>query len=209
MAADVDIRFERETVDGVVAVGTYLDDAARRLGVKIGEECSSDEGGHACEVTVINGAELLSPLTTVEREHFTASGRKTDGSDRLACATRIEKSGELSIMTKEKPQEEKKEKTKDPFLEEFSALPLEKKIARLMKMEAETFGETIAFVVNSPLKVVEKVGDVISEFAIKMEREAEKARHSPEKPKTESKTNGDAKPKGPTRRATTTKKPRA
>ena len=51
-------------------------------------------------------------------------------------------------------------------------------------MEAVTFGETVAYVVNSPMKVVEKVGDVIAEFGMKLEREAKKASR-PKEPVTE------------------------
>ena len=207
MFSDVEITFEREGFDGVVAVGTYVSDAAKRFGIAIDEDCVPKDGVHLCEVTITKGAALLSPMTERETEHFAVTGRK--GNERLACEAQIKKSGEVVIMTKEKAQEPKAETPKDPFHEEFSALPLEKKIARLMKMEAETFSETIAYVVNSPMKVVEKVGDVIAEFGIKIEKEAKKAAR-PSEASTEAKdaTNGDAKPKGTTRSRTTTRKPK-
>ncbi len=207
MFTDVEIKFERESLDGVIAVGSYLSDAAKWLGVRINTDCVRADGIHLCEVEVVKGADLLSPLTQAETEHFASQGRK--GNERLACEAQIEKSGEVVIMTKEKAQEPKQEAAKDPFQEEFSALPLEKKFARLMQMEAETLGETLSFVFNSPMKVVEKVGDAIGEFAVKMETEAKKAaRTAKAKAAPTGATGPDAKPKNATRRRNTTTKPK-
>ena len=83
---------------------------------------------------------------------------------------------------------------------EFEALPLEKKIARLFKMEAITLGETFSYVVNSPMKVIEKVGDVIAEFGMKIENEAKKATRPAEPataPKAEKAADPKQKPKAP------------
>jgi hypothetical protein len=79
-------------------------------------------------------------------------------------------------MTNEKKEEPKKtDAAKDPLKAEFDALPLDQKIAALMRMEAVTLSETFAYVVNSPMKVVEKVGDVMAEFGMRLEQEARKA----------------------------------
>jgi hypothetical protein len=43
-------------------------------------------------------------------------------------------------------------------------------------MEAVTLSETFAYVVNSPMKFVEKVGDIMADFGMKLEQEAKKAR---------------------------------
>ena len=170
---DADIRFERENLDAVVPVGTYLIDAARRVGVKFENECNPAKRLHYCELTVIKGAGNLSAVTRAELEHFAPTGRRDN--ERLACEARIEKPGEIVIMTKEKAEEPKQETKKDPLQDEFANLPLEKKIASLLRMEAVTLGETFSFVVNSPLKVLEKAGDVIAEFGVKLENEARKA----------------------------------
>ena len=71
--------------------------------------------------------------------------------------------------------EEKKERIKEPLQNEFGNLPLDEKIANLLKMEAVTLTETFAYAVKSPLEVVEKVGDVITEIGLKIEAEAKKA----------------------------------
>jgi ferredoxin len=172
--SDVYVKFSREGLSGTVAVGSYLFDVMKRLGVRMENNCNRVNDLHDCEITVENGFDLLSDRTSVEVEHFKESGRTNHR--RLACEARIIKPGEIEIMTDKKEEPTKTEETtKDKFQEEFEALPLEKKIASLLRMEAVTLGETVAFVVNSPMKVVEKVGDVIAEFGMKLEREAKKA----------------------------------
>jgi hypothetical protein len=71
--------------------------------------------------------------------------------------------------------EEKKERIKEPLQNEFESLPLDEKIANLLKMEAVTLSETFAYAVKSPLEVVEKVGDVITDIGLRIEAEAKKA----------------------------------
>jgi len=172
--SDVYIHFVRENLQGTVAVGSYLSDVLKRFGVRCTGECDRVADIHECEVSISAGEDLLSPLTSAETEHFGAPGRRANR--RLACEAKIVKPGEIVIMTEEKQETPKAEEPKkDKFQEEFEALPLEKKIASLLRMEAVTLGETVAYVVNSPMKVVEKVGDVIAEFGMKLEREAKKA----------------------------------
>lgn len=67
---------------------------------------------------------------------------------------------------------------KDRFEAEFAALPLDEKFARLFKMEAATLTETFDYVLRSPLEVVDKVGDAISDIAAKVETEVRKAAQS-------------------------------
>ena len=173
---DAEIRFEREGIGGIVAVGSYLADTIRRFGVRFEQECDHALGLHHCEVLVTSGSDNLSPLTQAETEHFAASARRSN--ERLACEAQIIKPGEIVIMTNEKKEEAKApaDTPKDHLKTEFDALPLEKKIAALMRMEAVTLSETFAYVVNSPMKVVEKVGDVMAEFGMRLEQEAKKAR---------------------------------
>ena len=202
---EAEIRFEREGQDGVVAVGTYLMDAARRFGVKMETDCVSAQGTHSCVVSITKGAGHLSPVTKAETEHFALHGRRNN--ERLACEVRIEKPGEVVVMTKEKAQERKNEEKRDPLQDRFAELPLEKKIANLMKMEAVTLSETFSYVVNSPMKVFEKVGDVIAEFGMKLENEARKAaRPNEHQATTASAKTADTKAKPRAPRKTSTKK---
>ena len=189
--ADVEIKFESEGVDGIVAVGTYLIDAAKRFGIRFDEACDNPNDLHFCPFIVSSGSDILSPLTSTETEHFASHGRRSN--ERLACEAKIIKSGEITIMTDKKPDpkheaEKTSEKAKADFHAEFASLPLEKKIASLLKMEAVTLSETFDYVINSPMKVVEKVGDVIAEFGMKIEKEAKKA----SRPKDEQAAKDDA-----------------
>ena len=172
--SDAEIRFEREGLTGLAAVGSLLIDTAKRFGIRYDETCEPAKGIHHCPVIVTQGGANLSPLTATETEHFAANGRRSN--ERLACQARIINAGEIVIMTDKKTEEPKKTQTpKDRFQEEFKALPLDQKIANLFKMEAVTISETFAYVVDQPMKVVEKVGDVITEFGIKLENEVKKA----------------------------------
>lgn len=190
--ADIEVTFEREGQNGVVAVGSYIGDAARRFGITLQGPCNIDGIGHGCEVEIIRGEELLSPLTTAETEHFSVTGRKNR--HRLACQARIERPGEIVVMTKEKKEEEPKTETQsEQYRKEFSELPLEKKIADLVQLEAIALGDTFSYIINSPLKVFEKVGDMMAEFGMKLETEAKKATR-PEEHKAESGTAGGTRP---------------
>jgi ferredoxin len=195
---EAEIIFEREGIEGILPVGSYIGDAIRRFGVHGYERCSE---AHDCSVTVTRGEDLLSPLTQIETEHFAGTGRKTG--ERLACQARIERPGEIVVMTQEKQEAPKPDETKsDQYRKEFAEMPLEEKIAELMKLEAIAFGETFSFILNSPFKVFEKVGDVMAEFGMKLEDKAKQAqrpaehaanetagksktRHKKEKPKKE------------------------
>jgi DNA-binding transcriptional MocR family regulator len=65
--------------------------------------------------------------------------------------------------------------SRDRVQAEFEALPLDEKFASLFKMETATVTEAFNMLVNHPMKVVEKVGDVISDLGVKIEAEARKA----------------------------------
>jgi hypothetical protein len=125
-------------------------------------------------VVISSGAGLLSELTAGETEHF--KGKRRRSNERLACEARIIKPGDLSIMTEQQNQQTGENgSVKDPLQAEFEALPLDKKIASLLRMEAVTLGETFNYVVNSSIKAVERAGDVIQDLGSKLENEARKA----------------------------------
>ena len=194
-----EIKFEPEGIEGVVPVGTYLIDAMKRLGVAKGDLCQRPKGIHHCAVIVSAGLDLLSVPLASETEHFASNGRRTN--ERLACETKVERPGEITIMTQETKTAAPKEPAKDKFQAEFEALPLEEKISKLFKMEAVTLGETISYVIDSPMEVFRKVGDVMADFGRKIEEEAKKATR-PAEPQA-------AEPAKKAAGAKTTAKPRA
>lgn len=207
--AEVDITFEREERDGVVAVGSYLYDAASRLGIKF-EDCQRLGESDACAVTIKKGNDLLSEITKAEIEQLSEKRRKNG--ERLACQAKFEKSGEVIIMTKEKVEEEKPEaeKTKEDFKKEFEEMPLEKKIASLLEFEAIALSETVSFILDSPYAVANKVMEVMAGFGEKLEKESKEATRPEEHraEKEEAKKNGkaDSKKKKETKSAPKKKK---
>ena len=104
-------------------------------------------------------------------------------------------------MTEQKKQETKDSETKSRVQQEFEALPLEKKIASLLQMEAVTISEAFSYVVNSSARAFEKAGSVIEEFGAKFEQEARKATQSTsQKPGTGGTKSSTAKPKSGARK---------
>lgn len=191
---DAEIRFERENLEGLMPNGTYLSNAARRFGIRFKDDCAPVEGTHGCEVEILKGAELLSEPTAAENDFFKGQKR---GNRRLACQTRIEKPGEITIMTGEtktadEPEKGEQEKRTEEFRKEFEELPLEKKIASLVRLEAIALSETVSFVINSPFMVFDKALDVLAEFGFKKEQNERDAA----RPQEHAAENGTKKPKG-------------
>lgn len=198
---EAEIKFSREDREGVVAVGTYLIDAARRFGIHFEDVCNREAAIHFCSVVVSSGSDLLSGLTKAEEDYFAEKGRKTN--ERLACQVKIDKAGEVEIMTDEKvkdPEPEEKDGTASDSSEEyrkaFEEMPLEKKIANLVQLETIALGETVSFIINSPFKVADKLMDVMAEFGFKKEeRQKESARPAEHKAATESREKPKTKKK--------------
>src|SRR5215203_2287233 len=97
---DAEVRFEREDAEGLVAIGSYLSDAAKRLGVKFDNECVPSANEHFCEVEIREGSLLLSTPRNTESEFI--KGAVLSGDWRLACHAKIGRPGEIVVMTKEK-----------------------------------------------------------------------------------------------------------
>ena len=69
----VSITFEPSGISGLVAEGTYLIDAARRMGVSLGAGCTAGKGEcPACVVSVKSGVNLLSQASLAEKKQLGA-----------------------------------------------------------------------------------------------------------------------------------------
>jgi ferredoxin len=178
--AEAHIQFEREDLDGIIPVGSYIGEALRRFGIKGFDRCSVD---HDCAVRITKGENLLSPMTSFENEHF-ASDERQPG-ERLACHAKIVKAGDIVVMTHERKEEPKPETASaEDYRKQFTEMPLEQKIGELMKLEAIALGETCSFILNSPYLVFEKVGDVMAGFGMKLENKAREAQRPAEHSQT-------------------------
>jgi ferredoxin len=179
---EVLVSFESGEREGIVAVGTYLMDAALRLGVDVDDECRRGSEEHHCAMKISKGADLLSEPTQIEMELLSDAARK--GGERLSCQTRIEKAGELSIMSVKKSKKETKEDTKakeeagksGEFKKEFESMPLDEKFASLVELEAIALGETFSYVLNSPYEAAGKLMDVLADFGWKKDRADQEAK---------------------------------
>ncbi len=188
---EAELKFEKENRNGIAVVGSYLIDAAKRLGVEIHDDCGRLGLCDSCAVTVKSGAEFLSEPTKAELEQLSEDRRKQG--ERLSCQAKIAKEGEIVIMTHEKKDERPaEERINEEYRKEFEELPLEKKISRLMELEAVTLSETFNFILNSPYTIGGKVVDILSDFGFKFEKEA-KAAKTPEEHKEEKNAEPEAK----------------
>jgi ferredoxin len=196
MSVNVEWKIEgrEETAGGVVAEGTYLWDAAKRLGVRLPAECEGRGECDTCAVVVEEGATLLSSLTDAERRLLSPE-RLAEG-ERLACQTKIERGGDLVLRpVPQTEREETAEETVKDFRKEFREMPLQKKLATLVEFEAITAYQTFSKIVDLPFNVIEKGLDLMAvrgRTLSQREREGKRpAEHKPSPGPTEDATESE------------------
>jgi ferredoxin len=156
----VSITFEPSGINGLVAEGTYLIDAARRMGAPLGAGCTAGKGEcPACVVAVKAGANLLSPPSLAEEQQLGAE--HLDQSLRLACQVKIENHGEVVVMTATRPERTTSVDEGSELTKRFGALPLSKKLATLMQLEVITMSEAFDSAIEKPLAFGSKTFDKI------------------------------------------------
>ena len=154
----VSITFEPSGISGVVAQGTYLIDAARRMGAPLGAGCTSGKGEcPACVVSVKAGAALLSSPSLAEEKQL--GTEQLDQSLRLACQVKIENHGDVVVMAAARPQNRPVDDSEAELRKQFGALPLTKKLATLMQLEAITMSEAFDSAIEKPLAFGSKTFD--------------------------------------------------
>jgi ferredoxin len=158
---NVSVTFEPSGISGLVAQGTYLVDAARRMGAPIGAHCTAPKGDcQSCVVSVKSGAEQLSSPTNAEAR-ILGEGGLAD-SLRLACQTKIEGHGDIVLMVSAH-RTESKATAVDPndVAKKFSELTLNQKIAALLKFEVMTVSEAWDAALQKPLSYGTRAFDSI------------------------------------------------
>jgi ferredoxin len=156
----VSITFEPSGINGVVADGTYLIDAARRMGVSLGTGCTAGKGEcPACVVSVKSGAHLLSPPSMAEQKQL--GTENLDQSLRLACQVKLENHGEVVVMgsTAKPKRESAPGEAEEELRRKFGELPLGKKIAMLVQLETITMSEAFDTAIEKPLAYGSKTFD--------------------------------------------------
>jgi ferredoxin len=157
----VNIKIEPDELTGIVAEGTYLWEASKRLGVRLPAECEGRGECDTCAVFIVEGATLLSDLTSAERDKL--SPERLAAGERLACQAKIEHGGDLVI--KAVPKTERKETAEEAvndFRKQFRDMPLERKLATLMEFEAVTAFQTLNTIANLPFTIGEKILDFMA-----------------------------------------------
>src|SRR2546421_10901366 len=192
----VDIKFEPEGQDGLIAEGTYLWDAAKRLGVRLPAECEGRGECDTCAVVVEEGATLLSGLTDAERNRL--SPERLAAGERLACQAKVEHGGDLVLRPV--PVTERAETTDEAAKDmrtEFRRMPLRKKFATLAGLEADMAYETIVRVIDIPFDLFDRGLGLLAIRGRKLSQSERKTRrpaeHQPSPPQT-----GDRGPDEPT-----------
>ncbi len=179
----INIKFEIENKperEGVVAVDTYLSDAAKRLGVSLGIGECAVEGACAddCAVTILAGADNLSTPTSKEMHQLTDEQRANGM--RLACQARLQRSGDVVVKVIEKVKEKTEAEKERDFRRDFQKLPLEKKFATLVEIEAVALSETVNFIANLPMTVGNQVVGLLAKFGWQIDKRERAARRPTE-----------------------------
>jgi ferredoxin len=160
----VSITFEPSGINGLVAEGTYLIDAARRMGASLGTGCTAGKGEcPACLVSVKSGADLLSPPSAAEERQLGAE--QLDQALRLACQVKIENHGEVVVMVAARPSRPVETNPETELLKKFGGLPLTKKLATLMQLEVIAMSEAFDTAIEKPLAFGAKTFDAIASRA--------------------------------------------
>src|SRR5919202_4660232 len=179
MGVNVEWKLEGEGRGGIVAEGTYLWDAAKRLGVRLPAECEGRGECDTCAVVVEEGATLLSDLTQAERTRL--SPERLAAGERLACQAKAERGGHLVLRPV--PVTERAETTDETardFRGEFKRMPLKKKLATLAGLEADVAYETLLRAAELPFDIVGKGLDLLGMRGHKL-AERERAARRPAK----------------------------
>jgi ferredoxin len=180
----VEIKIEPDGRDGLIAEGTYLWDAAKRLGVSLPVECGGRGECDTCAVVVEQGATLLSGLTESERERL--SPERLAAGERLACQAKVERGGEL-VLRVVAPTERAvtSDETAKDLRKEFRDLPLGRKLSTLVELEAVTLFQTLEALVDVPFAIGGKVMDLMAGRGRKLNERDRSARKPAEHRVTE------------------------
>lgn len=157
----VEIKFEPDGPSGLVAEGTGVLEAAKRLGFNIPTECDGRGECDTCAIAVTTGAGLLSSLTEGERKQLSAE--RLAGGERLACQCKVEHGGELVVrlVAKTERAQTSEEKTRD-LKSEFRELPLEKKMSTLVQLETIAMTEAFDTIADKSVAFGKKIFDSIA-----------------------------------------------
>jgi ferredoxin len=181
MSVNVEWSNGAEGHTGLVAEGTFLWDAAKRLGVGLPAECGGRGECDTCAVVVEEGATLLSGLTDAERMQL--SPERLAAGERLACQAKAEHAGRIVLRpVPVAEREETTEETARDFRGEFKRMTLKKKLATLVGLEADVAYETLVRAAELPFDIFGKGLDLIGMRGHKLAERERAARRTAQRP---------------------------
>ena len=156
----VEIKFEPDGPSGLVAEGTCILDAAKRLGFEIPADCDGRGECDTCTVSIIKGATLVSALTDAERKQLSAE--RLAGGERLACQMKVERGGDLvmRLVSQTERSQTNEERTRN-LRREFIELPFERKIATLIQLESIAISQALDTITDASVSLGKKIFDNI------------------------------------------------
>jgi ferredoxin len=188
----VEIKFEPDGRYGLIAEGTYLWDAAKRLGVRLPAECDGRGECDTCAVVVEEGATLLSSLTEAERVRL--SPERLAAGERLACQAKVERGGE--VVLRPVPVTERAEtsdETAKDLRKEFRELPFQRKLTTLVELEAVTVYQALTALIEVPFTIGGKVMDLMAGRGRSLS-EGDRAAHRPQEHRPETTAKSSEEP---------------
>ena len=134
--------------------GTYLIDAARRMGVSLPADCRGGGECTGCLVSIALGQSLLSAPTEAEKRMLAYEGLASD--QRLACQAFIKNAGELLVRVM--PNESDKPDAAKGQKQTTGETPLEK-LSNVVQAEALNFLAALDSVVDKSVSAAEQMMD--------------------------------------------------
>ena len=180
MGVNLEWKAEGEGRNGVVAEGTYLWAAVKRIGVRLPAECEGRGECDTCAVVVSEGATLLSGLTDAERKIL--SPERLAAGERLSCQAKVERGGD--VVLRPVPVTERAETAEEAardLREEFRRMPLKKKFATLVGIEADMAYETLVRAVDIPFDLFGRGLELLAGRGRRIAQSERAAKHPAEK----------------------------
>jgi ferredoxin len=147
----VEITFEVDDGHGLVAEGTSLWEAAKRLGVSLPADCKGCGECDTCTLVIVRGAELLSPANEFEMKIL--GPERLGVAQRLACQTKLDKTGEV-VVRRAKIAATARKKAESG--KAFRDLPLKQQVGAFIEVEATKISEAVNALRGQSNALVEK-----------------------------------------------------
>lgn len=135
LGMSVQITFEPNGDSGLVAEGTSIWEAARRLGVSLRAECKGRGECDSCAVIINRGGALLSTATSAEEKML--GPERLGQAERLGCQAILLNQGEITLRLAPVAEENSERQNT------LRGLPLKEKVGALIELEAVTIIEAL------------------------------------------------------------------